>query len=185
MTIASAGALLATSSDQPPSYLFKASSDQTAVKLDGAKRQARFLVRARVNALGPEGADSTGLARATVEGTITPNASAIANGASPFVRVRLGGQGEVSNALSALTRFRLASALSFTGNCAHPGEDPNQPCQAELQLELSLEQPSALPADGSLEIELSAEAESSADKPSGKGFDEEVPAPWTLELVEQ
>jgi hypothetical protein len=97
------------------------------------------------------------------------------------VRVRLGTSAQASNTVSALTSFQLSRPLHFSGNCAAP--DRGAPCQAELELELDLEQPSALPAEGSLSIDWSVDFESRAFKPKTGGSDELIAAPWTIQIV--
>ena len=194
MIAASAAALLATSApDKNAVYIFKMSSDGPRATLTASKPQARYLVRARVTARGPEQVDTTESAQATVHGTITANTNAMAdggatnggatNGASPFVHVSFGSTPQVSSSVSALSGFQLARPLQFTGNCAQPNQDA--PCQAELELDLTLAQTSALANDGSLSIAWTVDFESRAFKSKdAHGDDELVDAPWTVEIVE-
>src|SRR6187402_1485922 len=188
MIAASAAALLATSApDKNAVYIFKMSSDGPRATLTASKPQARYLVRTRVTARGPEQVDTTESAQATVHGTITANTNAMAdggatnggatnggatnggatnggatNGASPFVHVSFGSTPQVSSSVSALSGFQLARPLQFTGNCAQPNQDA--PCQAELELDLTLAQTSALANDGSLSIAWTVDFESRAFK---------------------
>ena len=204
MIVASAAALLATSDpDESWVYIFKTSSDGPHATLSVSAPQARYLVRARVTALGPEQVDTTESGRATVHGTITSNTNATgdggasnsgmgdggasnggaSNGASPFVRVSFGSSAQASDSVSALSSFQLSRPLQFTGNCAQPDRD--SPCQAELELDLDLLRTSALPADGSLSIDWSVDFESRAFKSKDEsGKDETLEAPWTVEIVE-
>ena len=194
MIAASAAALLATSApDKNAVYIFKMSSDGPRATLTASKPQARYLVRARVTARGPEQVDTTESAQATVHGTITANTNAMADGgatnggatnsASPFVHVSFGSTPQVSSSVSALSGFQLARPLQFTGNCAQPNQDA--PCQAELELDLTLAQTSALANDGSLSIAWTVDFESRAFKSKdAHGDDELVDAPWTVEIVE-
>ena len=194
MIAASAAALLATSApDKNAVYIFKMSSDGPRATLTASKPQARYLVRTRVTARGPEQVDTTESAQATVHGTITANTNAMAdggatnggatNGASPFVHVSFGSTPQVSSSVSALSGFQLARPLQFTGNCAQPNQDA--PCQAELELDLTLAQTSALANDGSLSIAWTVDFESRAFKSKdAHGDDELVDAPWTVEIVE-
>ena len=133
-----------------------------------------------------------------MHGTITANTNAMAdggatnggatnggatNGASPFVHVSFGSTPQVSSSVSALSGFQLARPLQFTGNCAQPNQDA--PCQAELELDLTLAQTSALANDGSLSIAWTVDFESRAFKSKdAHGDDELVDAPWTVEIVE-
>jgi hypothetical protein len=193
MIAASASALLATSDpDKHAIFSFETTSDGPRATLSASEPQARYLVRARVTALGPDRVDTTESALATVHGFITSNvgsigadsgagAGATADGASPFVRVRFGTSAQASDTVSALTSFQLSRPLHFTGNCAAP--DQGTPCQAEIELDLDLEQPSALPANGSLSIDWSVDFESRGFKPTAGGSDQTIPAPWTLEIV--
>jgi len=182
MIIASAAALLATS--DPNSYhryIFEAASDGQRTTLTQSAPHARYLLRVRATALGPEEVDTTSGASATAHGTISTSAE----GVSPFVRVRFGASGQASNtvssdAVSALTTFQLSRPLRFTGNCSEP--DQGTPCQAELDLSLELEQPSSLPADASVSIEWSVDLESTVSKVAEKDSDESLAAPWTIEL---
>jgi len=191
MIAGSAIALLATSDpDKHAIYSFETSSDGPRVALSASEPQARYLLRARVIALGPDRVDTTESPLATVHGSISSDqgtggtdggAGGTDGGASPFVRVRLGTSAQASNTVSALTSFQLSRPLHFSGNCAAP--DRGAPCQAELELELDLEQPSALPAEGSLSIDWSVDFESRAFKPKTGGSDELIAAPWTIQIV--
>ena|SRR6478735_773022 len=214
MIAASAAALLATSApDEKAVYIFKTSSDGPRATLSASKPQSRYLVRARVTALGPEQVDTTQASHATLHGTITANTNATAdagatnggatndgatnggatnggatnggatNGASPFVRVSFGSTAQGSDSVSALSSFELARRLTFTGNCAQPNQDT--PCQAEIELDLTLAQTSTLPNDESLSIDWTVNFESRAHKSKDAyGEDELVDAPWTIEIVE-
>jgi len=180
MVIASAGALLATSPpDRGGAYQFEATSEGQRTTLTAAKPQARYLVRARVTALGPEGVDTTSSAAATVHGTISATSS---EGSSPFVRARFGASGQMSDAVTALVSFQLSRPLRFMGNCVDLEQSPA--CQTELELELALEQPSLLTAEESVNISWSVDFESRFFKPSGKDGNESLAAPWTIEIVE-
>jgi len=199
MLLASAGALLATSDVEHPVYRFEKSSDGPRAVLSVSQPNARFLLRVRVDALGPEQVDTRESALATVHGTIAsstdtnagagggPSASAGAGtdagsgGTSPFVSVRFGESEQASDAIAALTSFNLARPLHFSGDCAKP--DQGAACQAELELDFDLTSPSALKADESLSIEWSVDFEARAFKPNG-GSDVTSEAPWTIEIVE-
>jgi hypothetical protein len=184
MIVASAGALLATSDDKHPIYKFETSSDGPRATLSASEPQARYLVRARVTALGPKGIDSTNSAAAIVHGTISASASAIGDGARPLLLVRLSSAGLAGDAVSVLGSFQLSRAMRFTGDCAKPTE--GTPCQAEFELHLELAQPSTVPADGSLSIAWSVDFEARTFKPKGESMnDEELAAPWTIEIVQQ
>ena len=200
MIVASAGALLATSDVEHPTYNFEVSSEGPRATLSASAPQTHYLVRARVTALGPKDVDTTESALAKVHGTISASASAPGNdagagptsagasgtvdGASPFVQVRFGAEGQGSNAVTALTSFQLSRPLQFTGNCAQP--EQGTPCQAELELDFALTQLNALPADSTLSIAWSVDFEARAFKPKDAGnADERLAAPWTIELVQQ
>src|SRR3954452_19279037 len=90
MIVASAGALLATSAIEQPVYSFEKSSDGPSAMLSLSEPRARYLLRLRVNARGPEQVDTTESARATVHGTIVSSASANA-GASADADAGAGG----------------------------------------------------------------------------------------------
>jgi len=195
MIVASAGALLATSDVKHPVYEFEKSNDGPRATLTASRLHAGYLVRVRVNTLGPEQVDSTESAIATVHGTIASriNANAGADagadagidagagGTSRFVTVRFREPEQASDAAAALTSFELSRPLHFSGDCATP--DHGVPCEAALELEFELTQPSALQAGESLNIDWSVDFESRAFRPNG-GSDETSAAPWTVEFVE-
>jgi len=195
MIVASAGALLATSAPHYAVYRFEASSDGPRATLTASKARASYLVRVRVTALGPEGVDTRESALATVHGTITssgnpsgdPSGNPSGNGGSnvgtsPFVQVRFHTPGQASDGIAVLTSFQLPQSLFFSGDCAKPGE--GTPCEAEVQLDFDLKQPSALAADGSLSIDWSVDFESRAFRSNDAKDDETLAAPWSLEIVE-
>jgi len=190
MIVASAAALLATSDpDQLEVYRFETSSDGPRTTLTASVPRARYLVRARVIALGPANSDSTESALATVHGSIAPsaNANTTGDGGSPSVRASFGTKTSTGSAtqsddaVSALHGFLLSHPPRFSGNCSEP--DHGAPCQAELELDLGLEAPSALPVDASIDIDWTVHFESRVFKKGGDA-DELIAAPWTIEIVE-
>ncbi len=177
MVVASAGALLATSAPVENMYNFEVASEEWRTTLTPSAPAARYLVRAQVTALGPEGVDTTRTALATVHAVVSANADT----PRPFVRVRLGEPGNANASLaSAESSLRLAQPLRFTGNCADPGKDT--PCTAELELDFDFEHPSALSADAIVSIGWTIDFESTVPKPKGGEGQESLAAPWTIEI---
>jgi len=191
MIVGSAGALLATSDVKHPVYKFEKSNDGPRASLTASKPHAGYLMRVRVNTLGPEQVDSTESAIATVHGTIASSANANAGAdagsdagsgeTSRFVTVRFREPEQASDAAAALTSFNLSRPLHFSGDCATP--DQGAPCEAELELEFELKQASVLQAGESLTIDWSVDFESRAFRPNSDR-DETSEAPWTVEFVE-
>ncbi|MEI9940108.1 MAG: hypothetical protein WDO69_23045 [Pseudomonadota bacterium] len=186
MIVASAGALLATSDPAKQTlYSFQKSSDGQHTTLSASTSHARYLVRASVTALGTEQIDTTNSASATVQGTITSDGDAGASAsasASPFVHVSFGASTQSSDEVSARTSFQLSRQLRFTGNCAQP--DQGTPCKTELELDLDLIQPDALPIDGNVSIDWAVDFESRTFEVKSGAPDVESEAPWTIEIVE-
>jgi hypothetical protein len=86
----------------------------------------------------------------------------------------------MSDQVSALTSFQVSRSLWFTGNCTEP--DRGTPCQAELELDLNLEQPDALLADDSVSIDWSVAFEARAFASGDRNTP--IEAPWTVEIIE-
>ena len=184
MIVASASALLVTSdpNDAKQVTVFEKSSDGPRTTLSAGVPSKRYLIRLRVDALGPDRRNSVDSAEATVHGTITPNALATDNGGSPFVRARYGAVGQTPDERSVLTSFQFARPLAFSGNCSEPTQ--GTPCQAEVELDLTLERPDALPSGASVSVDWTIDGEGRAYQ-SNAGNGDPLEAPWTIEISER
>jgi len=178
-------ALLATSCADPEKrsvYRFEKSSEGPLVTLTANEPRARYLARAVVLALGPDRANTTDTALATVQGLISSSETAATAAQRPFVRVAFGAEGQARDAATVQTGFQLARPLRFAGNCSAPGE--GTPCDAEIELDFALDQPSALSESERVSVAWSVDFESRTFKAEGGGGDEPVEAPWTVEVSE-
>jgi len=181
-----AATVLFTSSCADPEkrtvYRFGETSEGPATTLTANQPRARYRLRASVLALGPERANTTDTALATVHGLITSSDAAKSAPLRPFVRVTFGAEGQASESATVQTGFELARPLRFTGDCAAPGQ--GAPCEAEIDLAFALDQPSASAVDERVDVVWSADFESRTFKAEGGGTDEKVPAPWAVEIIE-
>lgn len=159
-------------------YRFEKSSEGPSPRLTSSEPKSHYLVRAQVTALGPEKANTTDTALATARGALTP--STTDKDARPYVDVQFGAEGQASDAVTTKTGFQLARPIRFTGNCAQPGQ--GAACQAEIELDFDLDRVSELAEGESVSVDWSVDFESRTFKVEAGGSDEEVEAPWTVEI---
>ncbi|MET0791939.1 MAG: hypothetical protein ABW061_10495 [Polyangiaceae bacterium] len=175
MIIASTAGLIATEDVKEPQFRFATSISGAQAQLTSEAPSKRFLVHVNVNALGPEGSDTSHSAIVSLHGKITT--SDADSPGSPFVEVQLGG----ASALSSITEFNTSQSLAFTGDCAQPSATAS-PCEAHF--EVALTRADAGARSGVVLVDWNLDFSSSANKRGGYSEGPSAP-PWSIDVSPQ
>lgn len=171
---AAAFAVIATSTDAEYTYEFVHRPEVPLIELTGEAPERTVRLRVRVDAMGPDGVDSTQSALAKFTGTI--DVSGLDAGNRPFVQIQAGTDGPSS----VLTTFDRSVPLEFSGDCTLA--DASAPCSTELPIRFARDDAGA--RGGSVRVAWQMKLEAiiaKSDEPDRGPME----PPWTVEVLSE